>query len=141
MLVGDVEVVGNCREAVINVMWLAYQRGVESISRTGRLDEVWERHRKPKKTVDNTLEAMVGNRKLMRPRRGHYSLAPAMIQRLRADYLLRSNSKKHSQRLKYTKYPSEFPWENPGKAKFPWENHREVSRPIAAQGISSSYFP
>ena len=29
VLANDVEVVGNCREAVINVMWLAYQRSVD----------------------------------------------------------------------------------------------------------------
>ena len=62
VLAGDVEVVGNCREAVIDVLWRAYQRGVKSISRKGLLDEVWERHRKPTKTVDNTLGAMVGDR-------------------------------------------------------------------------------
>ena len=49
MLAGEVEVVGNCREAVIDVMWRAYQRGVESISRKGLLEEVWESHRKQKR--------------------------------------------------------------------------------------------
>ena len=62
VLAGDVEVVGNCGEAVIDVLWRAYQRDVESISRKGLLDEVWQRHRKPTKTVDNTLGMMVGNR-------------------------------------------------------------------------------
>jgi len=84
---------------------------------------------------------MVGNRQLVRPRRGHYGLAPALIQRLKADYLLGSNSKKHGQRLRFAKFPTKFPWENPGKAKFPWENHREISRLTALQSISSNYFP
>ena len=131
VLAGDVEVVGNCREAVIDVLWRAYQRGVESISRAGLLDEVWERHRKPKKTVDNTLGAMVGNRQLVRPRRGHYGLAPPLIQRLKADYLLGSHSKKHCQRLRFPKFPT----------KFPWEKHREISRLTALQSIGRNYFP
>ena len=110
-------------------------------SSDGLLDEVWERHRKPKKTVDNTLGAMVGNLQLVRPRRGHYGLAPALIQRLKADYLLGSNSKKHSQSLRFLKLPTKFSWENPGKAKFPWENPREISRLTVLQSISSNYFP
>ena len=65
--------------------------GTKQLWPTG--DEVWERHRKPKKTVENTLGATVGNRQLVRPRRGHYGLAPALIQRLKADYLLGSHSK------------------------------------------------
>ena len=75
VLAAGVEVVGNCRETVIDVLWRAYQRGVESISRAGLLDEAWERHGKPKKTVDNTLGAMVGDYQLVRPRRGYYGLA------------------------------------------------------------------
>ena len=110
-------------------------------SSDGPLDEVWERHRKAKKTVDITLGAMVGNRQLVRRRHGHYGLAPALIQRLKADYLLGSNSKIHSQRLRFPKFPTKFPWENPGKAKFPWENIREISRLTALQSISSNYFP
>ena len=94
MLAGDVEIVGTCREAVIDVLWRAYQRGVKSISRKGLLDEVWERHRKPTKTVDNTLGVMAGKRQLVKPRRGHYGLAPALIQRLKADYLVGSNSER-----------------------------------------------
>ena len=94
VLAADVEVVGNCREAVIDVLWRAYQRGVASISRAGLLDEVWERHRKSKKTVDSTLGAMVGDRQLVRPHRGFYGLAPALIQRLKADCLMGSNSER-----------------------------------------------
>ena len=67
VLAGDVEVIDNCREAVIDVMWLAYQRGVESMSRAGLLDEVFKRHHKTTKTVDNTLHSMVGIRQLVKP--------------------------------------------------------------------------
>ena len=91
LLTGDVEVVGNCREAIIDVLFRAYQRGVKSISRKGLLDEVWERHRKPTNTVDNTLGVMVGNRQLVKPRRGHYGLAPALIQHLKANCPVGSN--------------------------------------------------
>ena len=137
VLTGDVEVVGNCREAVIDVMWRGYQRGVKSISRKGLLDEVWERHRKPTKTVHNTVGAMVGKRQLVRPRRGHYSLAPALVQRFKADCLVGSNSERSQSEKEVSE---EFPLEKPGKTKFPRANRREVSRLVAAQSISINYF-
>ena len=119
MLAADVEVVGNCREAVIDVSWRAYQRGVESISRAGLLDEVWERHRKTKKTVDNTLGAMVGNRQLVRPRRGYYGLAPALIQRLKADCLVGSNSERSQSEREVSEVPDEVPTGKTGKNEVP----------------------
>ena len=119
MLAADVEVVGYCREAVINVLWRASQRGVESISRAGQLDDVWERHRKPKKTVDNTLGAMVGDRQLVRPHRGFYGLAPALIQRLKADSLVGSNSERSQSEREVYEVPDEVPTGKTGKNEVP----------------------
>jgi RecA-family ATPase len=83
----DVEVVGTCEEAILAVMWAAHQRGVASM-RTGELaDEVWARHKKPRKTVENTLARIAGNGKgpnptlLIRPQRGFVALSPREIQR------------------------------------------------------------
>lgn len=119
MLANDVEVVGNCREAVIDVMWREYQRSVESISRKGLLNEVCENRRKPTKTVDNTLGVMVGNRQLVRPRRGHYGLAPALIQRLKADCLVGSNSERSPSEREVSEVPSEVPIGKTGEKEVP----------------------
>ena len=119
----------------------AYQRGVESISRKGLLDEVFQRHRKPTSTVDNTLGVMAGKRQLVKPRRGHYGLAPALIQRLKADCLVGSNSERSQSEREVSEVPDQVPTVKTGNNEVPAENHREVSRPAAAQGISSNYFP
>ena len=83
----DVEVVGTFEEAILAVMWATHQRGVASM-RTGELaDEVWARHKKPRKTVENTLTRIAGNGKgpnptqLIRPQRGFVALSPREIQR------------------------------------------------------------
>lgn len=83
----DVEVVGTCEEAILAVMWAAHQRGVGAM-RTGELaDEVWARHKKPRKTVENTLARISGSGKgpkptpLIRPQRGVVALSPREIQR------------------------------------------------------------
>ena len=89
------------------------------LSSDGLLDEVWERHRKPKKTVDNTLGAMVGNRQLVRPRRGHYGLAPALIQRLKADCLVGSNSERSQSEREVSEVPDEVPTGKTGKNEVP----------------------
>ena len=128
LLTGDVEVVGNCREAVIDVLFRAYQRGVKSISRKGLLDEVWERHRKPTKTVDNTLGVMVGNRQLVKPRRGHYGLAPALIQHLKANCPVGSNLERSQSEREVSEVPDEVPTvkigENKVSTREPPGNHQ-----------------
>ena len=118
LLTGDVEVVGNCREAIIDVLFRAYQRGVKSISRKGLLDEVWERHRKPTKTVDNTLGVMVGNRQLVKPRRGHYGLAPALIQHLKANCPVGSNLERSQSEREVSEVSDEVPTVKIGENKF-----------------------
>ena len=111
-----------CREAIIDVLWRANQRGVESISRKGLLDEVFQRHRKPTSTVDNTLGVMVGNRQFERPRRGHYGLAPALIQRLKVDCLVGSNSERSQSEREVSQVPDEVPMGKNGKngTREPW---------------------
>lgn len=140
LLAGDVEVVGNCREAVIDVLLRAYQRGVKSISRKGLFDEVWERHRKPTKTVDNTLGVMVGNRQLVKPRRGHYGLALALIQHLKANCPVGSNSERSKSEREVSEVPDEVPTVKIGETKFLQGNHREIIRYAGAQCIGIDDF-
>ena len=119
VLADNVEVVGNCRQAVIDVMWKAFQRGLESISRAGLLGEVWDCRRKPKKTVDNTLGAMAGNRQLVRQRRSNYGLAPALIQRLKADCLVGSNSERSQSEREVSEVPDQVPTVKTGNNEVP----------------------
>ena len=85
-LAPEVEVVGNCREAIIDVLWRAHKNGTPSMTRKSLVDAVFERHGKPTKTVDNTLGSMYGERKLTKPHRGSYALAPKLIQQKEASY-------------------------------------------------------
>ncbi len=75
-------VVGNCKEAITQILWEAYQRGNTTLSRKDITGEAYRLHRASSKTVDNTLGAMAGRRELVRPHRGHYALSPAMMQSL-----------------------------------------------------------
>ena len=82
-LAEEVEVIGNCGDAICNVLWEAYERGVDSI-RTGELiDEVWTRYRKTRKTAENSFPSLMvkGSARMIRPRRGRYGLSPAEIQK------------------------------------------------------------
>ena len=85
-LAPEVEVVGNCREAIIDVLWRAHQNGKPSLTRGSLVDECFARHGKPTKTVDNTLGSMFGERQVTRPHRGSYALAPKLIQQKEASY-------------------------------------------------------
>ena len=85
-LAKEVEVVGNCREAIIDVLWRAHQNGKPSLTRGSLVDEVFARHGKPTKTVDNTLGSMFGERQITRPHRGSYALAPKLLQQKEASY-------------------------------------------------------
>ena len=88
-------------------------------SSDGPLDEVWDRHRKPKKTVGNTLGARVGNRQLMRRHHGLYGLAPALIQRLEADCLVGSNSERSQSEREVSEVPDEVPMGKTGENEVP----------------------
>ena len=74
---------------------------------------------RPKKTLDNTLGAMVGDRQLVRPRRGHYGLAPALIQCLKADCLVGSNSERSQSEREVSEVPDQVPTVKTGNNEVP----------------------
>lgn len=81
----EVEVVGNCEEAILSVLWEAHQRGVEALPRAALIEELWAKHKLSQSTVDNTLSRAgsgKGNKptRLIRPQRGVYALSPREIQ-------------------------------------------------------------
>ena len=83
----DQEVVGSCAEAILTILWDAYQRGVESVSGGELRAEASIRFDRSHKTVENTLGKIAGTGKgpkptpVIRPKRGRYALAPAEIER------------------------------------------------------------
>ena len=62
---------------------------------------------------------MVGTRQLVKPRRGHYGLAPALIQRLKADCLAGSNSERSQSEREVFEVPDEVPTGKTGKNEVP----------------------
>ena len=82
-LCDHVEVIGNCADAILEVLWTAYQKGVESVSKKDLNDEVFARFMKTTKTVENSMPDLMkkGNQRMVRPKRGRYALSPSEIQR------------------------------------------------------------
>ena len=82
-VVDEVEVVGNCAEAILEVLWTAHQNGVDSVRTSELIDEVFTRYKKTRKTVENSFPELMakGNARMVRPRRGRYALSPAELQR------------------------------------------------------------
>lgn len=82
-VVDQVEVIGNCGDAILEVLWSAYQNGIESVRTHELLDEVFQRFKKTRKTAENSIPDLMqkGNQRMVRPRRGRYALSPAEIQR------------------------------------------------------------
>ena len=122
----EVEIVGNCSEAVIDILWGGHQRGVKSISRKGLVDEVFRKHSLAEKTVDNTLGSLAGKRRVVKPRRGHYALAPNELQRLhsRGGSREKGRNLERSQSLTgFSPVPDDFP---PGTPDLPALPAREV---------------
>jgi len=80
----DVEIVGNCSEAITAILWDAYQSGCKKVQTKAVIDEAYTRFQKSSKTVRNTLGSMSNGRhpKIVKPSRGWLALAPAEIQRL-----------------------------------------------------------
>ena len=99
LLSPDVESVGTCSEAIIDVLYKAHQNGRNSLRRKSIVDEVWAAHRRSQKTVDNTLGAMVAKKELTKPKPGIYSLSPSMLQRLTSnrDLSLEGSNKERRQ--------------------------------------------
>jgi len=85
-LIPGSEVVGNCDEAILTVLWDAHQQGIDSVSTASLIDQVWARFKKSRKTVENTLGRIAGTGKgptptpVVRPRRGHLALSPRQLQ-------------------------------------------------------------
>jgi hypothetical protein len=86
----DVEIVSNCRDAVIDVLRRALLAGRDDLSRQELLEEVMRRHGRSFRSTENTVAAMARGRApdLVRPGRGRgrYALSP----RLRTEMALKS---------------------------------------------------
>ncbi len=82
-LAEEVEVIGNCGDAICSTLWDAYKRGIDSVRTSELIDEVWARHKKTSKTVENSFPSLMvkGSARIVRPRRGRYALSPAEIQK------------------------------------------------------------
>ena len=118
----EVEIVGNCSDAVVDILWGGHQRGVKSISRQGLVDEVFQKHSFARKTVDNTLGSLFGEKRIVRPHRGHYALAPKELQRLHS----RGDSREEGRNLERSQLPTgvsqvpdEFPPGTPERPALP----------------------
>ena len=118
----EVEIVGNCSDAVIDILWGGHQRGVKSISRQGLVDEVFQKHSFARKTVDNTLGSLFGEKRIVRPHRGHYALAPKELQRLlsRGDSREEGRNSQRSQSVtEVSQVPDDFPPGTPERPALP----------------------
>lgn len=80
------QVVGNCAEAIIEILWEAYRNGRVTLSTQGLKDEARARHNYSAKTVENTLGQHAGNGKganpkpILKVRRGVYALTPKELE-------------------------------------------------------------
>ncbi len=122
LIAPEVEIVGNCSEAVIDVLWGGHQRGVMSISRRGVVDEVFQKHSFAAKTVDNTLGSLFGEKRIVRPHRGHYALPPKELQRLqsRGDAREEGRNLARSQSVtEVSQVPDDFPPGTPERPALP----------------------
>ena len=87
VLAKGVEVVGNCSEAILTVLWDAYLNDVHQLKKKAISDEVFDRFKRAHKTVEHTLSSISGTGKgnnptpLIRKGGGFYALAPHEIQR------------------------------------------------------------
>ena len=75
-------IVGSCEEGLIQILFNAYNLGTKSLSRKDICNQAYKLTKSSFKTVDNTLGALVNRRVLVRPKHGHYALAPAQVQHL-----------------------------------------------------------
>ena len=82
LLSPEVELIGTCSEAIIDVLYKAHQNGRDRLRRKSIVDEVWAAYRRSQSTVDNTLGQMVARKELTKPKPGTYSLSPSTLQRL-----------------------------------------------------------
>jgi len=75
------EVVGSCAEGILTILWKAAGTDAQAVSAAGLIEEAFRRYDASSKTVRNTLARLIAERRIVRPHRGHYALAPAELQR------------------------------------------------------------
>ena len=75
-------ILGSCEEGLIQILFNAYKLGTKSLGRKEICNQAYKLSKSSFKTVDNTLGALVNRRVLVRPKHGHYALAPAHLQHL-----------------------------------------------------------
>ena len=81
LLTGGI-IVGSCEEGLIQILFKAYNLETKSLSRKDICNQAYKLTKSSFKTVDNTLGALVNRRVLVRPKHGHYALAPKQVQHL-----------------------------------------------------------
>ena len=80
MLLPNEEVVGNCQQIILEVLWQAHQLGTKELSRQDIATKAFNKGKASFKTVDNTLGAMAHEKLIVKPRRGKYSLSSKQLQ-------------------------------------------------------------
>ena len=78
LLTGGI-IVGSCEEGLIQILFNAYKLGTKSLGRKEICNQAFKLSNSSFKTVDNTLGALVNRRVLVRPKYGHYALAPKQM--------------------------------------------------------------
>ena len=73
---------GSGEEGLIRILFNSYKLGTQSLGRKDICNQAYKLTSSSYKTVDNTLGALVNRRVLLRPKHGHYALAPAQVQLL-----------------------------------------------------------
>jgi hypothetical protein len=83
----DVEIIKDCRQAILGVMKDAYREGRLSIATAELKELVRETHHLSHKTVENSLPRLLAGKApdLVRPGTGRYALAPRLRQALDAE--------------------------------------------------------
>jgi hypothetical protein len=83
----DTEVVSNCTDALLTILWEAHQSGQSGLRGIDLKTEALVRFNRSSRTVENTLGKIAGSGRgptptpVIRTGRGRYSLAPAEIER------------------------------------------------------------
>ena len=79
-LLPEEEIVGSCEKVIKSILWKSYRIGIHSLTRKEIQKKAYSEAKAKFKTVDNTLGALTAKRQLVKPKRGQYSLSPAVIQ-------------------------------------------------------------
>ena len=76
----EVEKVGNCEEAILEILFNAYKRGIEWVAKKDMVNEAMGAYSLKEKTVNNSLAPLHSSRKIRRKGLGRYALTPGQIQ-------------------------------------------------------------